>query len=148
VNPSLPAAVNQHPYFITMSMRRHPVPLPCHTLANHPKPCVSHALWRCAATQPRGRVHLLVDYQPRGLAPQHGDVVYLESHARWPGAVVLPRGEPLVVADTRCAVVAITYCIHILSACVYLNSISLSLADARCAPWQSHVHILSTRVYL
>eukprot|EP00611_Tribonema_gayanum_P028377 TRINITY_DN7282_c0_g1_i1.p1 TRINITY_DN7282_c0_g1~~TRINITY_DN7282_c0_g1_i1.p1 ORF type:complete len:324 (+),score=103.58 TRINITY_DN7282_c0_g1_i1:220-1191(+) len=59
--------------------------------------------------QPSGRVHLLVEYEPRGLAPQQGDVVYTESFARWPRSVVLPHQEPLQVTDTRGPYVMASY---------------------------------------
>ena len=45
-------------------------------------------------------VHLVIEYAAEGLAPQRGDVVYLEPFARSPCNQVLPPGDPLQVIET------------------------------------------------
>jgi hypothetical protein len=51
--------------------------------------------------QPQGRLHVLVEYEPRGMNPRPGDVLFLESFVRCPTSIVLPPNEPLVAHDVR-----------------------------------------------
>lgn len=44
-------------------------------------------------SQPRGRVHLHVEYEPKGIQPGPNDVVFLESFARSAGSLSHLRGR-------------------------------------------------------
>ena len=49
--------------------------------------CLSSVICRCRPptyhSQPKGRVHLHVEYEPKGIQPATNDVVFLESFARF-----------------------------------------------------------------
>eukprot|EP00903_Cladosiphon_okamuranus_P007042 g6846.t1 len=51
--------------------------------------------------EPKGRVHLHVEYEPKGIQPATNDVVFLESFARWGDSLVIPPGAPMVVLDRK-----------------------------------------------
>uniref|UniRef100_A0A7S1UJC0 C2 domain-containing protein n=1 Tax=Phaeomonas parva TaxID=124430 RepID=A0A7S1UJC0_9STRA len=44
-------------------------------------------------------VHIVVEYEPEGLHPQRGDIVYLEPFARSPVNQIIPPGEPMAVIE-------------------------------------------------
>ncbi|CAM9914735.1 unnamed protein product, partial [Hapterophycus canaliculatus] len=51
--------------------------------------------------EPKGRVHLHVEYEPKGIQPGANDVVFLESFARWGESLVIPLRVPMVVLDRK-----------------------------------------------
>lgn len=51
--------------------------------------------------QPSGRLHMLIEYEPKGIQPTAHDVVHLESFARWQNSLLFPPSTPLVVVDTK-----------------------------------------------
>jgi hypothetical protein len=78
-------------------------------------------LFKKSTSENQGKVHLLISYEPNGMAPKQHDVVALESFARRPysdsspvntGSVVtpiLPPLYPLLVVDTRGAYLLCEY---------------------------------------
>ncbi|CAM9357427.1 unnamed protein product [Chrysoparadoxa australica] len=59
--------------------------------------------------QPKGRVHILVEYHPKGLIPTRHDIVYTERFVRWPDSLVIPPREPLEVLETKGPYALVTY---------------------------------------
>ncbi|CAM9679751.1 unnamed protein product [Phaeothamnion confervicola] len=53
--------------------------------------------------EPQGRVHLIVEYEPKGIEPRRHDVVFLESFARWNKSLVLPPREPMIIRQAAVA---------------------------------------------
>eukprot|EP00752_Nemacystus_decipiens_P011279 g10023.t1 len=61
----------------------------------------AHLIDTWVELEPKGRVHLHVEYEPKGIQPATNDVVFLESFARWGDSLVIPPGAPMVVLDRK-----------------------------------------------
>ncbi|CAM9322002.1 unnamed protein product [Ectocarpus sp. 6 AP-2014] len=61
----------------------------------------AHLIDTWVELEPKGRVHVHVEYEPKGIQPEKNDVVFLESFARWGDSLVIPPGVPMVVLDSK-----------------------------------------------
>ncbi|CAN0200550.1 unnamed protein product [Scytosiphon promiscuus] len=61
----------------------------------------AHLIDTWVELEPKGRVHLHVEYEPKGIQPGANDVVFLESFARWGDSLVIPPRVPMVVLDRK-----------------------------------------------
>ncbi|CAN0490074.1 unnamed protein product [Ectocarpus sp. 12 AP-2014] len=61
----------------------------------------AHLIDTWVELEPKGRVHVHVEYEPKGIQPEKNDVVFLESFARWGDSLVIPPGVPMVVLDRK-----------------------------------------------
>eukprot|EP00904_Undaria_pinnatifida_P001886 jgi/Undpi1/11699/HiC_scaffold_36.g13994.m1 len=57
----------------------------------------AHLIDTWVELEPQGRVHVHVEYEPKGIEPGPNDVVFLESFARWRDSLVIPPRVPMVV---------------------------------------------------
>ncbi|CAM9250826.1 unnamed protein product [Laminaria digitata] len=61
----------------------------------------AHLIDTWVELEPQGRVHVHVEYEPKGILPGPNDVVFLESFARWEDSLVVPPRVPMVVLYKR-----------------------------------------------
>ncbi|CAM9499735.1 unnamed protein product [Pylaiella littoralis] len=61
----------------------------------------AHLIDTWVELEPKGRVHVHVEYEPKGIEPKTNDVVFLERFARWEDSLVIPPGVPMVVLDRK-----------------------------------------------
>ncbi|CAM9448799.1 unnamed protein product [Ectocarpus sp. 4 AP-2014] len=61
----------------------------------------AHLIDTWVELEPKGRVHVHVEYEPKGIQPEKNDVVFLESFARWGDSLVIPPSVPMVVLDCK-----------------------------------------------